>query len=51
MAPDKPWMGLETPNDETNYALFSAATKVTIGNGHKASFWSSVLLMAQWRHP
>ena len=40
-APDKPWIGLETPNDEKDRPLFHAATKVTIGDGTRASFWSS----------
>jgi hypothetical protein len=46
-APDKPWVGLETPNDEVDQILFCAATKVTIGHGHKASFWSSSWLDAR----
>jgi hypothetical protein len=39
--PDKPWVGLQTPNDETDRSLFSAATRVSLGDGHKASFWHS----------
>jgi hypothetical protein len=46
-APDKPWVGLETPNDEMDRSLFCAATKVTIGDGYKASFWSSSWLDAR----
>jgi hypothetical protein len=46
-APDKPWVGLETPNDEVDRNLFSAATKVTLGDGHKASFWTSSWLEAR----
>ena len=34
-------MGSETPNDASDLDLFNAATRVTIGNGAKASFWSS----------
>ncbi|XP_071680370.1 uncharacterized protein [Lolium perenne] len=45
MAPDKPWVGSETPNDVADLDLFDAATRVTIGNGAKASFWSS-----SWLH-
>lgn len=41
VAPNKSWVGLETPNDQQDRDLFNAATKVTIGNGKKASFWSS----------
>jgi hypothetical protein len=40
-APEKPWVGSETPNDATDRDLFNAATRVTIGDGSKASFWSS----------
>jgi hypothetical protein len=40
-APEKPWVGSETPNDASDLDLFNAATRVTIGNGEKASFWSS----------
>ena len=40
-APDKPWVGLETPNDDTDRDLFNAATIVTVGDGRTASFWSS----------
>jgi hypothetical protein len=38
-------VGTETPNDATDRDLFNAATRVTIGNGAKASFWSS-----SWLH-
>jgi hypothetical protein len=44
-APEKPWVGTETPNDASDRDLFNAATRVTIGNGAKASFWSS-----SWLH-
>jgi hypothetical protein len=40
-------VGLETPNDEMDRSLFCAATKVTVGDGHKASFWSSSWLDAR----
>jgi hypothetical protein len=40
-APDKPWVGLETPNDETDMELFNAVTRVTVGDGMRASFRSS----------
>ena len=40
-ADDKPWVGSETLNDDTDRCLFNAATKVTVGDGHKASFWGS----------
>ena len=40
-APEKPWVGFETPNDASDRQLFNAATRVTIGDGKKASFWSS----------
>jgi hypothetical protein len=44
---DKPWVGLETPNDEVDRSLFNVATKVTIGDRHKASFWTSSSLDAK----
>jgi hypothetical protein len=44
---DKPWVGLETPNDEVDRSLFNVATKVTIGDRHKASFWTSSWLDAK----
>jgi hypothetical protein len=37
-APEKQWVGSETPNDASDIDLFNAATRVTIGNGSKASF-------------
>jgi hypothetical protein len=40
-APEKPWVGSETPNDASDIDLFNAATRVTIGDGAKASFWLS----------
>ena len=38
---DRPWTGMQLPVDEKDIALFSAATKVTIGNGRRAPFWTS----------
>ena len=32
-APEKPWVGLETPNDDTDRELFNAATAVPLGMG------------------
>lgn len=43
--PQRPWTGTELPIDETDIALFNAATKVTIHNGKKALFWTS-----SWLH-
>ena len=40
-SPDKPWVGSETPNDYADRSHFNAATRVTIGDGLKASFWGS----------
>ncbi|WVZ62399.1 hypothetical protein U9M48_012155 [Paspalum notatum var. saurae] len=37
--PNAPWAGLETPCNDTDKLLFAAATKITIGNGDKTSFW------------
>ena len=38
-SPDKPWAGSETPNEDSDMNLFSAATRVTVGDVLKASFW------------
>lgn len=34
-------MKLPLPVDDNDIALFNAATRVTTGNGRKASFWTS----------
>ena len=36
-----PWVGMELPVDEVDFALFATATRVTINNGRTASFWWS----------
>ena len=38
---NKPWSGMEEPCTKSDCRLFNAATKITIGNGAKASFWHS----------
>jgi hypothetical protein len=38
-APDKPWVGMENPCNNDDMELFHSLTKVTIGDGKKASFW------------
>jgi mannosylglycoprotein endo-beta-mannosidase len=45
--PTKPWVGLETPCDETDKLLFTAATKITIGDGNTIRFWESAWLDGQ----
>lgn len=37
----RPWKGVDLPIDRDDLALFNAATMVTVGNGNKASFWTS----------
>lgn len=37
--PNRPWVGMEVPCDETDRAMFAAATTVILGNGSRASFW------------
>jgi hypothetical protein len=37
----RPWQGLQIPISEGDTDLFNAATVVTLGNGRKASFWTS----------
>ncbi|WVZ69638.1 hypothetical protein U9M48_018397 [Paspalum notatum var. saurae] len=39
--PEKPWVGMELPIDDTDRALFAAATRVTVNNGQRAKFWHS----------
>ena len=41
MDPIKPWVGLGNPCDKADRAIFGAATKVEVGDGHRASFWES----------
>ena len=38
---DHPWKGLQLQADNEDMRVFSAATKVDLGNGCKASFWTS----------
>jgi hypothetical protein len=38
-SPDKPWVGMENPCNDDDMELFHSLTKVTIGDGMKASFW------------
>lgn len=40
----KPWVGMELPCDDADRRLFAAATTITLGDGNKAKFWSSVWL-------
>lgn len=35
---------MEVPCDEVDRRLFVAATTITMGNGNKAKFWSSMWL-------
>ena len=37
----KPWVGLDTPTDDTDRALFTASIRVVVGDGHKCRFWPS----------
>lgn len=45
--PDRPWVGLEVPCNETDRQLFRASTRVIIGNGESARFWESSWLDAR----
>jgi hypothetical protein len=40
-SPDKAWVGTEVPCTEQDRLLFAACTTITLGDGHKTSFWSS----------
>jgi hypothetical protein len=44
---ERPWKGFELPVDKSDIALFNAATLVVIGNGEKASFWTSRWLQGE----
>ncbi|KAK1668638.1 hypothetical protein QYE76_056797 [Lolium multiflorum] len=37
--PERPWVGLPVPCDDSDRDLFAAATSVDIGDGASASFW------------
>jgi hypothetical protein len=39
-SPEKPWVGMEDPCNKEDMELFASLTKVTIGDGNKASFWN-----------
>jgi hypothetical protein len=45
--PDRSWVGTELPIDAVDESLFIAATRVTVHNGHKASFWRSSWINGQ----
>jgi hypothetical protein len=38
--PNKPWSHTKIPSTAKDRALFEAATKITIGNGQTANFWT-----------
>jgi hypothetical protein len=42
---NRPWKNFELPVDNVDISLFNAATSVEIGNGEKASFWTT-----RWLH-
>lgn len=44
---EKPWVGSDLPVDDTDRALFAAATKVFVHNGKKTSFWKSSWINGQ----
>jgi hypothetical protein len=37
---ERPWKGMEIPCDSTDIELFSACTRISIGNGATARFWT-----------
>lgn len=45
--PDRPWVGMEVPCNETDKQLFRASTIVKVGNGQRARFWESPWLEGQ----
>lgn len=44
---DRPWKDMELPIHKHDLRLFNSATRVTIGNGNRASFWNSSWLQGQ----
>jgi hypothetical protein len=46
-SPDKAWVGTEVPCTEHDRLLFAACTTITLGDEHKASFWSSRWLLGR----
>jgi hypothetical protein len=38
--PNKPWTHMNIPSTSKDRALFAAATKITVGNGQTARFWT-----------
>lgn len=40
-SPSKPWVGLDTPCDDGDRSLFTAATRISLGDGQTAQFWYS----------
>jgi len=44
---ERPWNGTLLPTDPADIALLIAATRVTVHNGCKASFWTSNWLHGQ----
>jgi hypothetical protein len=43
----RPWAGSETPCDQIDKDLFAACTKITLGNGETAIFWTDKWLDGQ----
>jgi hypothetical protein len=37
---DRPWKGMQVPCDSSDLSFFKACTKITIGNGRTAKFWT-----------
>lgn len=44
---ERPWKGLPIPADNEDTHLFNAATRIELGNGHRASFWKSRWLQGE----
>ena len=43
----RPWKGMDLPVDKDDIALFNAATRVILGNGERAMFWTSRWLQGE----
>jgi hypothetical protein len=47
---DRPWNGTEVPCDSMDKQLFSACTKIELGNGARCRFWSDRWLQGEAPH-
>lgn len=44
---ERPWLGSKVPCNESDLSLFTACTRITIGDGNKTSFWADRWLQGE----